>query len=121
MEISREQILRIFESDSEENLRSMEESLILLESDHSDDESLQTIFRVAHTLKGDAATLGFQRLARFAHAAESALDRLRKGSIQVSSALISRMLRATDIFRILVSAAVSGADEIPQDMEELQS
>ena len=58
---------KTFLAESEEGLGQMEEALLLLESSPDDDETVQTIFRVAHTLKGNAASLGFDRLAEFAH------------------------------------------------------
>lgn len=111
MDINREQIVQIFAADSEENLRKMEEALIRLETNPEDEEILQTIFRVAHTLKGDSATLGFMRLAEFAHVAENVLDQLRKGKIRANSRLISTLLKTADVFGRLVQSAVSGKEE----------
>src|SRR5262245_35924693 len=119
MNLDREQIVQVFASDSEDYLRNMEEALMQLESNPEDEETLQTIFRVAHTLKGDSATLGFTRLAEFAHAAEHVLDQLRKRKLQVTPALISTLLATTDLFRALVQSAVQGKEEIPSEFEEL--
>ena len=66
--IDRDELLQIFSAESEENLREMEVAFVQLESTPEDEETLQAIFRAAHTIKGNAAGLGFPALAKFAHA-----------------------------------------------------
>ena len=78
MEFDAEALLLTFIAETEENLRVMEEGLLSLERHPDDPEVLQTIFRMAHTLKGNSASLGFTGVAEFAHALEDQLERLRK-------------------------------------------
>jgi two-component system chemotaxis sensor kinase CheA len=88
-------IVDIFRGEAEENLRTMEEAFVALEAAPDDLETLKAIFRAAHTLKGNAAGLGYKSLARFAHTVEDALRRL-------------------------VQDALSGVDELrPEDIELL--
>ena len=68
-DFDRDELLAIFSAETEENLREMEEAFVQLESTPDDAETLQAIFRAAHTIKGNAAGLGFPALAKFAHAA----------------------------------------------------
>src|SRR5581483_3549067 len=75
MEIDLASILRTFKSECDEHLARMEESLIALESDPGDARSLEAIFRGAHTIKGNAAGLGYARVAEFSHAFEELLQR----------------------------------------------
>jgi len=66
MEVSQE-LLALFSSEAEEILGRMEQSLVQLESQPGDQELLDTIFRGAHTLKGNSAALGFDGAAEFCH------------------------------------------------------
>ena len=115
-----EALLQSFLGESEEGLGEMEQALLALESRPSDPEPLRTIFRVAHTLKGNALTLGFPALGGFAHALEDLLDRLRNGEVHPNPALITTLLRATDRLRALVPAAVAGADALSPADQALQ-
>jgi two-component system chemotaxis sensor kinase CheA len=79
-EIDPEAVLQLFLVETEEGLQAMEHSLVSLEAHPEDDEALATLFRAVHTLKGNAAALGFTSLAEFAHGMEDVLDPLRKRS-----------------------------------------
>jgi two-component system chemotaxis sensor kinase CheA len=65
-----EGLLQTFVLESEENLRGLDEGFVILEKNADDVETLAAIFRMAHTLKGNAASLGFPALAELAHAVE---------------------------------------------------
>jgi len=112
MEIDREAIIQTFLADSHENLRIMEEALIVLETKPDDTEILQTIFRVAHTFKGDASLLGFERLMEFAHTLESLLEILQDRVIFVTSELITLLLESVDCLRQMISEAIAGIEEM---------
>jgi two-component system chemotaxis sensor kinase CheA len=117
--IDHEAILHTFLDESEEGLCRMEEALVALETRPDDEETLQTVFRVTHTLKGNASSLGFPRLAAFAHAIEDTLQRLRDRTIPVTGRLITLLLRAVDALRQMVPDAVAGNEEIQPGHEEL--
>src|SRR5205823_8227335 len=114
-----EELLRVWSAESEENLTTMEQMLIVLETAPGDQEVLHTIFRAAHTLKGNSASVGFTHLAAFAHRMEDLLERLRSGRASVSSEIITTLLGAVDIMRGLVPAALAGAKELPPNAAEL--
>ena len=124
MHIDRDELIQIFSAESEENLHEMELAFVQLESSPGDQETLQAIFRAAHTIKGNAASLGFPALAKFAHGVEDVLDRLRTGSTTLTTPLATLLLRAVDVLRHLVETAVNGKDELLQDhldlLEELR-
>lgn len=119
MNIDHEAILQTFLDESEEELRRMEEALVALETQPESEETLQTIFRVAHTLKGNAASLGFPHVASFAHAVEDTLQRLRDRTIPVSGDLITLLLRAVDALQQMVLVAVAGNEEMQPAHAEL--
>jgi two-component system chemotaxis sensor kinase CheA len=103
-------LLQMFRAESEEGLAAMEEALVALESRPEDDEALGSVFRVVHTLKGNAGSFGFRALAGFAHVLEDILDRLRHRELPVTPALVTLLLRSVDGLRQMVPEAVSGGD-----------
>jgi two-component system chemotaxis sensor kinase CheA len=97
----------------------MEEALVALETEPENDETLQTIFRVAHTLKGNASSLGYPRVAGFAHGVEDTLQHLRDRTIPVTGSVITLLLRAVDALRHMVPEAVAGNEEMSPGHEAL--
>jgi two-component system chemotaxis sensor kinase CheA len=114
MDIDMAAILPVFLAEAEENLTEVEDALLALEAAPGDAEALNTVFRAAHTLKGNAANLGLAPVAEFAHGVEDVLDRLREGAIVLTAPLAGLLLRGVDALRALVPAAVAGLDELPE-------
>jgi two-component system chemotaxis sensor kinase CheA len=112
VEIDMAAILPVFLAEAEENLAQVEDALLALEARPGDAETLNTVFRAAHTLKGNAANLGLAPVAEFAHGVEDVLDRLREGSLVLTAPLAGLLLRAVDALRALVPAAVAGLNEL---------
>ncbi|HEX8394416.1 MAG TPA: chemotaxis protein CheA [Longimicrobium sp.] len=112
-------IQQFFAVESAENLALMEDALLRLEDSPADAELLATVFRVAHTIKGDAGNLGLTAVADLAHVLEDLLDRMREGTLAVSPERIELVLRATDAFRELIPAAVAGAQALTPSQREL--
>ncbi len=121
MEIDLETILQTFLAEAEERLVEMEEALITLEAHPQDEKLLEAVFRGAHTLKGNAASLGFSKVAEFAHAFEELLQRVRNRAIPVTRDRITLLLRSVDALREMVPEAIAGAEELrPEHLELLQ-
>ncbi|HEV2348760.1 MAG TPA: chemotaxis protein CheA [Terriglobia bacterium] len=119
MEFDFEALIQTFKAEAEENLGRMEESLVALEDSPADPELLHTIFRVAHTLKGNAAALGFTGLTEFAHRLEDSLDQLQKGTTQAGTGLITALLKSVDAMRELLSSSLAGIVEMLPAHQEL--
>jgi len=119
MEFDLNALMETFQADAEENLGRMEETLIALEHSPGDRAMLQTLFRAAHTLKGNAAIIGFTGLTEFAHRLEDCLDRLMKGTAQASSNLITTLLRSVDAMRSLITASIAGNVELQEVHHQL--
>ena len=98
-DVDRDELLRLFFEESEEGLETMEEALVILETSPQDTGVLATLFRVAHTLKGNAGSLGFVDLAQVTHHLEDVLDRLRSGSLEVSREVVDVLLASVDVLR----------------------
>ncbi len=108
MDFDRQAALESFLAETEEGLDQMEQSLLELESDSSNIELVNDIFRVAHTLKGNAIALSLEGLADLAHAAEDLLDVFREQRTLLTRQGVSLLLAAVDEFRALLPGAVSG-------------
>jgi two-component system chemotaxis sensor kinase CheA len=104
----RELLLQTFLAEAAEHLRAMEEGLVALEATPGDAELLHGIFRMAHSLKGDASMVGFSRIAELAHAVEDLLERLRDQDLAVTAERISLLLQAVDALRALLGGAATG-------------
>jgi two-component system chemotaxis sensor kinase CheA len=113
-------ILEVFATEAAENLGAMEAALLELEARPADTELVATVFRVVHTLKGDAGNLGFAHVAAFAHTVEDLLDRVRDGSHPVSPECAGLLIDACDALRAVVPAALAGAGELAPAHEALR-
>ncbi|HET6765407.1 MAG TPA: chemotaxis protein CheA, partial [Longimicrobiaceae bacterium] len=121
MDIDFDAIVAVFTDECAENLAVMEDALLALEARGADAERLDVIFRVVHTLKGDAGNLGFPALAGLAHAVEDLLDHLREGRLALSGAHVALLLEAVDALRTAVPAAVAGAADLPPAARSLMA
>ena len=118
-DFDREAVLASFLAESEEGLDLMEQALVQMESSPSDLELLHNIFRVAHTLKGNATSLGLSELAGFAHVVEDLLDVFREQQTLPGADLISLLLKTVDELRVMVSTATAGPHELTQGQQDL--
>jgi two-component system, chemotaxis family, sensor kinase CheA len=101
-----------FFEESFEALDSMEAALLKLSAGEVDKELINTIFRVAHSIKGGSATFGFSDVAGFTHTLETLLDELRAGKRPVHSKLVDLLLRSGDLMREML---VATRDKQPLD------
>ncbi|MFZ0817139.1 MAG: chemotaxis protein CheA [Candidatus Sulfotelmatobacter sp.] len=119
-DFDREAVLASFLAESQEGLDSMEQALVQMESNPSDPELLANIFRVAHTLKGNATSLGLTELAGFAHVVEDLLDVFREQQTMPGADLISLLLKTVDELRAMVAgAATTGSHELTSAQQDL--
>src|SRR6187549_1098059 len=81
-----------FFAESNEALDSMEAALLKLSAGDADLDLVNTIFRVAHSIKGGSATFGFSDVAAFTHTLETLLDQMRGGKRHVDSGLVDTLL-----------------------------
>lgn len=105
-------VFAIFAVEAQEQLTEMEQGLLRLEEGDRDPETLNAVFRSAHTIKGAAGVVEVNSVVGFTHVLENVLDKLRNGEIQVSGELTSALLAGCDhIGRLLAGLAGSGQDE----------
>src|SRR5262249_43824333 len=85
-------IMHEFLVESHENLDQLDRDLVALEQDPRSRETLGSIFRTIHTIKGTCGFLGFGKLESVAHAGENLLSKMRDGEIELSSDITSGLL-----------------------------
>jgi two-component system, chemotaxis family, sensor kinase CheA len=120
MDFDREKVFAEFVAESGEGLQRMEETLLAAETDPTNPSLLDELFRIAHTIKGNAGLLDFSDLAGFAHAVEDMLEALRGRQITLSRDPASLLLAAVDVFRVLIPAALARHGLSPSQ-EELKN
>ncbi len=103
-----EEILGVFIQESREQLSAMEADLLGMEQGDLDPETLNSIFRAAHTIKGGSGVVELGMIEKFTHVVENALDKLRNNEISVSGTLISILLNCCDHIGALLDCAAAG-------------
>lgn len=114
MSMDLDAIQQMFFQESEEGLQSLEACFALCGDGEADGETINTIFRAVHSIKGGAGAFGHEALQTFAHHYEHILDQLRGGSLEMSPALLEVLLAAFDTLSDHVSAA-RGERAAPDD------
>jgi len=103
MSLDLTQFHETFFAESAEALDQMEAALLKLSAGDADLDLVNTIFRVAHSIKGGSATFGFSDVAGFTHILETLLDQMRGGKRRVDSALVDTLLRSCDLMRAMLA------------------
>ncbi len=102
--------LQIFLVESRELLQDMESALLQIEHQPADTETINAIFRAAHTIKGSAGLFGLDSIVRFTHVAESVLDKVRNSEVILDTDLATVFLESCDQISALVDCVAAGAD-----------
>lgn len=117
-----EEVIQEFLVESHENLDRLDNDLIALEEDPSNTETMSSIFRTIHTIKGTCGFLGFEKLEKVSHVGENLLSKLREGELQLSDARTSALLKMVDAIRQMlacIEATHSDGDEEYAELIEL--
>ena len=105
------QYLSMFLDESMDNLQTLNEALLNLEQNPNDIEMLNQIFRVAHTIKGMAATMGFTAMAELTHKMEDVLSNFREGKLEVSENVVTVLFNCLDTLETMVNNIEAGVDD----------
>ncbi len=98
-----DELVHEFLIESHENLDRLDRELVALEQTPDSTESLASIFRTIHTIKGTCGFLGYARLEAVAHAGESLLSRVRDGELRLDGERTSALLRTVDAIREMLA------------------
>lgn len=120
MEIDFSRFHQTFFEESFEGLDVMESALLKLDIGNADSETINTIFRAAHSIKGGAATFGFLDVAGFTHLLETLLDQMRSGQRAVAQHDLDLLLRSVDVVRALLTAARDNVGADTKTVEQLR-
>ncbi|NOQ16515.1 MAG: chemotaxis protein CheA [Methyloprofundus sp.] len=104
MSIDMAQFHQVFFEESFEGLDIMESGLLNLDMGDVDSETINTIFRAAHSIKGGSGTFGFSSVANFTHVMETLLDEMRDGRRQVTQSVVDVLLGSVDCLREMMTA-----------------
>lgn len=105
------QYMSMFLEESLDNLQTLNESLLDLEQNPEDTDKVNEIFRVAHTIKGMAATMGFTDLAELTHKMEDVLAEFRAGELKVTQDVVTVLFDCLDTLERMVDNVQEGSDE----------
>lgn len=108
-----------FFEECDELLEAMQDGFDQLAVDPDDEETLNAVFRAAHSIKGGAGAFGFDAVVDFAHAFESALDRVRGHLCEVDPARLDIFRQCCDRLTDLVAAAREGGDVAGDETQQL--
>ena len=118
MDIDLSQFTQVFFEESLEGLEVMESELLKLNVQQPDPETINTIFRAAHSIKGGSATFGFNQVAGFTHLLETLLDEIRDGRREMTANHQDMLLLSVDLLRNMLQALMAGQSfESPQQQE----
>lgn len=92
----------------DELLAQLEEGLMAMEQGSADSETINSVFRAVHSVKGGAGAFGLDPLVRFSHVFETLLDQIRSSQVEATEAVVATLLRAADMLADHVSAARDG-------------
>jgi two-component system chemotaxis sensor kinase CheA len=121
IEIDRELLIQTFVAEAHEVLEQMEQQIVALETNPDDGETLHSIFRGAHTLKGSSALVSFDAVRDLSHDLEDLLGKMRSKAIAVDRQVITLLLRSVDVMRQAVEAAAGGQTGPSQSVIDLRA
>ena len=114
-----DEIVKEFLVESYESLDRLERDLVILEKSPHEKETLGSIFRTIHTVKGTSGFLGYGRLEAVAHVGENLLSKLRDGVITFNLELASALLATVDALRCMLAQVEATGDPGERDYREL--
>jgi two-component system chemotaxis sensor kinase CheA len=121
IEIDRELLIQTFVAEAHEVLEQMEQQIVALETNPDDGETLHSIFRGAHTIKGSSALVSFEAVRDLAHDLEDLLGKMRSKAIAVDRQVTTLLLRSVDVLRQAVEAAAAGQTAPSQSVNDLRA
>ncbi len=113
------QYLEIFIEETKEHLQSLNQHILVLEREPENEETINEIFRAAHSLKGMAGTMGYKRMQRLTHDMENVFSEIRAGKMKATSALVDILFRGLDALEAYLANIQSEANEGEEDNEDI--
>ena len=111
------QYLEIFIDETKEHVQSLNEQLLILEKEPENNETINEIFRAAHSLKGMAGTMGFKRMQKLTHNMENVFSEIRNGKMKVTAVLVDVLFRCLDALEEYLGSVQASGNEGENDNE----
>ena len=108
-------LLKEFLIESTENLDQLDRDLVALEKDPASPQTLGSIFRTIHTIKGTCGFLAFGKLEALTHAGENLLSRLRDGQLTLNPEITTVLLAMVDAVRQMLAAIEATSTDGKED------
>ena len=113
------QYLEIFLDETKEHLENLNAQILKLEQEPEDVDTINEIFRAAHSLKGMAGTMGYKRMQALTHDMENVFSEIRNGTMKVNSNLIDTLFQCLDALEEYNNNIQETADEGTNDNQQL--
>lgn len=113
------QYLEIFIDETKEHLQNLNEQLLILEREPDNTDTINEIFRAAHSLKGMAGTMGYKRMQRLTHDMENVFSEIRNGKIKVQATMVDVLFRGLDALENYLDVITNSGDEGEEDNEDI--
>ena len=111
------QYLEIFIDESEEHLQTLSDCIMVLEKEPDNKDTINEVFRAAHSLKGMAGTMGFKRMQHLTHDMENVFQEVRSDRVKVTSGMIDLLFKCLDAREGYLDNIKSTSDEGDEDNE----
>lgn len=113
------QYLEIFIDETKEHLQNLNEQLLILEREPDNTDTINEIFRAAHSLKGMAGTMGYKRMQRLTHDMENVFSEIRNEKMTVQANLVDVLFRGLDALENYLDVIMNTGDEGEEDNEDI--
>ena len=113
------QYLEIFIDETKEHLQNLNDQVLILEAEPENIDTVNEIFRAAHSLKGMAGTMGYKRMQRLTHDMENVFSEIRNGKLNVDADMVDIVFKCLDAIEGYLSNIMESSDEGTEDNEEL--
>ncbi len=113
------QYLEIFIDETKEHLQSLNEQLLIIEKEPENTDTINEIFRAAHSLKGMAGTMGYKRMQKLTHQMENVFSEIRNGKMKIDAGMVDVLFQCLDALEEYLDNIQSSADEGTNDNEPI--
>lgn len=113
------QYLEIFIDETKEHLQTLNDQVLVLEAEPDNIDTINEIFRAAHSLKGMAGTMGFKRMQRLTHDMENVFSEIRNGKMNVTPDLVDVVFKCLDAIEEYLTCIMETSNEGENDNDEL--
>ncbi len=113
------QYLEVFLDEAREHLQNLNTQIMDLEQDPENMDTINEIFRAAHSFKGMAGTMGYKRMQTLTHDMENVFMKVRDGSLKIQPNMVDILFQCLDALEKYVNNIQETSDEGTEDNEDI--